>query len=1646
MRLCILYTFAALACAAPTVPAQPEHTSYIEWLRNAGTRLPGSPANLALAERVAADFAISGLEHGEINFTAPSFLPGKASLTPGDGPAIDIKPMHPSLVRPGNFPERSFTAPLVYLGTGTEADLVRLKGSPLKGSIGLMEYNSGDNWQRFLRYGVKGFVFIEPEHYYHSESIDKVYATEVAVPRYFIERNAGGSLKAAIRAANDALAVTIDSEPSRWKNTSLRNLWALIPGTDEVLSNDLVVVYAPMDTNCVVPELAVGARNAHNLALLMELFDELRNNPPKRSVLLAAVNGHSLHFLGERMLVWHLLMPEKTVEKTRELVVADIRLQELYDKTYSQLHLDGTDDDSDERLLIDLREAVDESTGRIVRLKTPVVTLGTQDKNQLSEQLVQVYKSELPEAEKNLQQEAIRTELEHHISVLTVFNKVGLTKKLSDLQPVEREILLRYVVQIRESNRRSAVLNRYDLDTGKANDSIRQAIAGKSVRLTLGLDLNWRNSKIGLTCDDFWGKSRWYIRFGRNLKELAESVNLPGPEDAEYVDGLSRSEGLPIGHYFTEASMSMRYFQGAGQIPSFNFVTPFTDAGLSFSPADNFEHTNDAHVTAGGNTVKKLVNLLLNDQQILAPSAFDHQDGVMPSSARYYTNRFDPFAASVTPTLPVSGSVVIHRQPGDPIQAGNVIGANFIITDERAVAMFYGLSSSGGTNDIGVRDHSKHKSLIDTGSETTLAAFHFDNDFIDIDYALDSGQAYSRLMVGAAEVLRMPMFQCIELPIYERNDPSLLSANTINTWDYLVLDAATNAEPNSYGFTGIRSGLSMRPSAYEPGPGALYVKRGSRYNILTSRKRLAINKAGLGYGSEHPLGADFFHAAALDMAALNQRRKDELKGVSNSLIDGLIADGAGHIKALQKAESARDHVGYIQSLYSALGAEVKAYAQSTNVRNDMLVAVVAYMALMLPFCFFLMKLLFKAVRVEVQGGIFLGLFVLTYLLFRNIHPAFSIAQAPEAIFVAFLMAVLGLGVIWILLSRFQGEMQLLFDARMAMLKTQHTGVGQQAMLIGVSNMKRRRIRTGLTAATIVLIAFTMLAFTSVSKKMSPTIIPQSASAPYSGLMFHWPGFPMDSGSAQVFRELFAGANVDIAERRWLCAPTTIGILYGGALPPVSYRLDVEGKDSPARVNSLLGLSQADDGLIRRIPMIAGSKYFSSDSANETILSAGVANALQLSPADIGNIHVNFRGNSLRVVGILRDEDFRAMRDINDRPLVPLRIVMRTKQVAADAAAQAESGGESAVSSADYNDVSKMILIPVNTCRRLGGHTFSISVRLPNDAPIWPYVKQILTTTSARFYIAGTEPFAIGDEGAHTQDVGTYYIGSGYRTSVGGLERLILPLLIACTIIMNTMLGSVHERKGEIAVYNAIGMNPTQIGLFFIAEALVFGIVGSVGGYLVGQVSSIGLKYTGWFPDVNFNFSSLSVVYVVAITIAVVVISTLYPAMRATREAVPSGTRKWAMPDRRDNLMEVTMPFIYQPAVMSGALRYMEEYFEHYTEASVGDLIAELQARTQDIDEQARDRYCLTYHLALAPYDLGVTQELRIIAAFDDVVGAYRITLEIERISGQDTNWTTVNKPFLERLRAYLMQWRNLTGEEQQAFITPEKKELEPATT
>jgi hypothetical protein len=98
------------------------------------------------------------------------------------------------------------------------------------------------------------------------------------------------------------------------------------------------------------------------------------------------------------------------------------------------------------------------------------------------------------------------------------------------------------------------------------------------------------------------------------------------------------------------------------------------------------------------------------------------------------------------------------------------------------------------------------------------------------------------------------------------------------------------------------------------------------------------------------------------------------------------------------------------------------------------------------------------------------------------------------------------------------------------------------------------------------------------------------------------------------------------------------------------------------------------------------------------------------------------------------------------------------------------------------------------------------------------------------------------------------------------------------------------------------------------------------------------------------------------------------------------------------------------------------------------LIADLEKKSIGTDAKGRPVYTLSYQVALAPFDLGVTQKMTFQAQYDDVVQAFRITMVTLRVSGQDSNWISTNKPFLEKLRKHMLQWRNLDAGQHELFV------------
>ena len=77
----------------------------------------------------------------------------------------------------------------------------------------------------------------------------------------------------------------------------------------------------------------------------------------------------------------------------------------------------------------------------------------------------------------------------------------------------------------------------------------------------------------------------------------------------------------------------------------------------------------------------------------------------------------------------------------------------------------------------------------------------------------------------------------------------------------------------------------------------------------------------------------------------------------------------------------------------------------------------------------------------------------------------------------------------------------------------------------------------------------------------------------------------------------------------------------------------------------------------------------------------------------------------------------------------------------------------------------------------------------------------------------------------------------------GVPNIIIPLLISVFIVLNTMISSVYERKGEIAVYTSVGLAPAHVGFLFVAEAMALAVISVVIGYMVAQVSAAFLAAT-----------------------------------------------------------------------------------------------------------------------------------------------------------------------------------------------------------
>jgi len=165
----------------------------------------------------------------------------------------------------------------------------------------------------------------------------------------------------------------------------------------------------------------------------------------------------------------------------------------------------------------------------------------------------------------------------------------------------------------------------------------------------------------------------------------------------------------------------------------------------------------------------------------------------------------------------------------------------------------------------------------------------------------------------------------------------------------------------------------------------------------------------------------------------------------------------------------------------------------------------------------------------------------------------------------------------------------------------------------------------------------------------------------------------------------------------------------------------------------------------------------------------------------------------------------------------------------------------------------------------------------------------------------------------------------------------------------------------------------------------------------------------------------------------VLLSTLYPARKASEVATPAIERSWHLPEPTGDKWEIPLPFAVTGEQATALTRFMVEWFEAYEEYSIGDFVTQDVSSREEASEYGTS-YVIQLMVWVAPFDLGVSQQVQLRTIPTDMEDVFEIWLHLERVSGDVSSWRRVNRRFLNTLRKQFLIWRTLRAEERDRYL------------
>lgn len=1514
-----------------------------------------------------------------------------------DGQRYEMAPLRPNGLALPVTPPDGITGETVYLGNG---DWSHFEGKALAGRIAVMELDCGDRWLRAFSEGASAVVFIGPGG---STTPGRQWLqSSTPLPRFFVDREVAdraGLLRGS--------SVRLFCEMAFQRRTA-RNIFALVPGTDPARANDVVSLVADYDTLGAVPFRSPSTRQAANVAGVVEAAAYLRANPLPGPVLLAFFDANAQDGYGQ-LAMQFARASYKGGADVAESLARWIAQREAEERSLRE-KLD---------LLANARRTLDATDGR---------PGAAEEREQLRAYIVRRHESV---TQRRMELVLERTQLQRLASdgegraadAPAAGERTGELEARIDAITRDRDEMAKL--------RRAMAEGRIE---GETLALLEEAVAGRRGEIEVRL------AEVARELDEF----RSHLAFGRFIGDrtirLMAFANIAPIASAWTVAVPSTSP---------QTKMDWREQNPvwvAGNVPELVAKAPLS-RWIAELPAGTWPNFGGAPRFVGlGETWRWRV------------SAQAHYALELGSLGTPWPARWSPaepsadlagFTPRFTEAVSFFTALARHDEVGriaTPAAVGEFYfrvpnrSADGRRYDGNVVRRYAGTSAQANepaaNTVVLIRPHMRLTEPSDDGSTwghytstTTHGTFTLIADFYEramilaADHDEQGGiRAMTQLQPGGRNggagkwdapgwfLLRrdniLVMFDARPVsiwhawrPFHEGWEPGIVR-----------LLQAVNDVP----FPRMHLSLDRDVATAWFGPP-------QRFKALNGATLLLNNSpedpGGHGYTAEPGL-MDARRLAAADAWTLNESRLANLRqyGIVQNELERLhtlaeeLRDGASEDAAPADADARRA---------ASLAFSQRTYLPVRGVTNDLIKAVVVLLLLAIPFSAALERLVIGSPNVYRQIIAFAAIFLAVFATLYVVHPAFRFATFPVVVLLAFVIIIMSGFVIYVMWSKFEHEVKLMQGVATASHRStrNHRNTAAAAVSLGISTMRRRPLRTALTALTIVLLTFTLLFFGSLSSEGGVGRIYAGATQSPRQVEVTLPGArALAEDSAETLSRLWGDA-AQTYVRRWA---------VGNGQSAFAGRTSA---DTVFTVGSIATLPPDD---LQTFPALREAVSLDADLyAREGGILLPMSLAERIG-ARVGDA-ISLQGRTWVCRGTFDADRLQRIRTIGGLSLIPADIEAMNRLLAqqspGDALAQQQKLAELEVSSFPLVDAQAMALVwAADGVTTLPARSL---VLLPDSDAAGVAIADAVATM-----LGGRVTSCVGGE--------IERVLYSEQVSFAGLGRLVVPLLLGGLIVFGTMLSSVSDREREIFTFSAIGLAPAHVAALFFAEAAVYAVLGGMGGYLFSQIFAKVIELLaalGLAQPVPLNHSSLNAMLAMLIVMATVMVSTIYPAFRASRAANPGVQRRWKMPPPVGDVHEIKFPFTVSLYDLVGLVSFLAEYFEAHRDRTVGSFAAagvEMHRGPSDLGLRAQ--------LWLQPFDQGVSQSFLLRTVPSNVAGIMEIHLELRRLSGPPTIWQRSNATFIQDIREQFIFWRTIGDDLQDGYHQTTLERLDLASS